>query len=153
MADKRLMKMFLLNEDTFRKLKERLAEEKKYNELDKGMNDVLTKNVSDNDKWLMYRHELYKFLNNRRNVMDYDDLTKGKDATKPSKKKSNFFNLPVRKPKKYTMATSTSDLASYINPKRHQDMQTDPWMWKRRQMLNMPTKWWTPTICRPERKY
>lgn len=24
------------------------------------------------------------------------------------------------------MATSTSDLASYINPKRHQDMQTDP---------------------------
>lgn len=99
MADKRLMKMFLLNEDTFRKLKERLAEEKKYNELDKGMNDVLTKNVSDNDKWLMYRHELYKFLNNRRNVMDYDELSKGKDATKPSKKKATFSICPCANPK------------------------------------------------------
>lgn len=80
MTDKRLSKMYLFNEDTFRKMQERLAEEKHHNVLDKAMKDVLRKKMSSNDKWLMYRHELYKFLNMRRRLNRLKHQNQEKDV-------------------------------------------------------------------------
>lgn len=120
-ATNRLAKMYLFNEDTFKKLKERLAEEKKFNELDKAMKKVLSRKMSSSQKWLLYQHELQKFMNYRRRMVGEDD-----DDDIKRDKKTRRLVPPIRKQKTYNMSTDTLDLPSRISTKKHMDTQTVP---------------------------
>lgn len=148
MAGNRLMKMYLFNEDTFRKVQERLAEEKNYNDLDKAMKKVLGRKISSNEKWLLYRHELQKFLNLRRRMMGYD-AHRQTDQT-PKKKKSFFGNVPVRKTKTFNISTDTKGLPQTIKTRKHQHVQTHPDLRAHSTQTRIPIQFNQETQVQPE---
>lgn len=120
--------MYLFNENTFRKLKERLAEEKQYNDLDRAMKEVLRKKLSSNDKWMLYRHQLYKFLNMRRRLMGYDPSSSASPAATGTKRKIANTSMPTaRKTRKtHEIATDVEGLPLLLHPKKYASVQTDP---------------------------
>lgn len=136
MANDRLLKMYLFGEESFKKMKERLAEQKNFNDLDKAMNRVLTQKMSTNQKWLLYRHELQKFLNLRRRMMgEHPEPT----VITPAKKRRNFY-LPTRKIKTHNLSTDTDDLPQYITVKKNKDVQTEPDLRSRTTQTKIPIK-------------
>lgn len=148
MANDRLMKMYLFNEDTFRKVKERLAEEKNYNHLDRAMKNVLGQKMSSNEKWLLYRQELQKFLNLRRRMMGYD-VHHQTEPPKKTNSKKNFF-LPTRKIKTYNIATDTRNLPAVISTKKHKLVQVEPDKRSRVTQTGIPIRFNQTTQVQPE---
>lgn len=145
MVGDRFSKMYLFNEETFRKMKERLAEEKKFNVLDKAMHNILGKRMASNQKWLLYRHELQKFLNLRRRMMGHDQ-----GPPKSPVKKKNPFLIPLRKPKKYNISTDTTDLPQLISTKKNKDVQTEPNLRSFSTQTKFPIRFNQNTQAQPE---
>lgn len=123
-----LKKLYLVADETMKKMKDRLTTEKTFNILDAEMKNILGKRMKTADKWLLYRNALQKFFNFRRRTYDEAEMAASAEKEKKSRTNRRGNWPPLKRTKLYDKGSDTRDLLNYVHPKRHSDTQT-PFQW------------------------